>query len=343
MKTELYNQILTAMKNIVYSELNQDNLYDLLQDNHGIDNPYHQEGSFLTHLNLVKEQAELLYPDDEILHIACFLHDVGKPFCKVYDSETNKTYFRGHESYSVFVAYDVIKYLINNFNFEISRFDLLRILSLIQRHADPYSLGIKKLVSRYTRAEYNDLIKIHRCDSLGRTPAKDPIIYDINLFKEKFEFNPSFDNKIIYMIGIPNSGKSTYIKELTKFNDFKVISRDDIIMNLSNTDDYNKAFNEVNQDLVDSEYNKLYNLYMQNKENFIIDKTNTTYKTRNKNIKEFNSHKIGICFCIGLSEILKRNNLRTNKKLNLSVINKFMTQFQFPYSNEFETIYYVFE
>ena len=121
MKTELYNQILTAMKNIVYSELNQDNLYDLLQDNHGIDNPYHQEGSFLTHLNLVKEQAELLYPDDEILHIACFLHDVGKPFCKVYEPESGKTYFRGHESYSVFVAYDVIKYLINNFNFEINK------------------------------------------------------------------------------------------------------------------------------------------------------------------------------------------------------------------------------
>ena len=50
---------------------------------------------------------------------------------------------------------------------------------------------------------------------------------------------------VMLLVGPPLSGKSTWIRQ--NFTDTQVISRDEIVMELAGTRDYNKAFSEVNQ------------------------------------------------------------------------------------------------
>lgn len=75
--------------------------------------------------------------------------------------------------------------------------------------------------------------------------------------------------EIIVMVGTPLSGKSTYVKN--NYPHYKVISRDDIIMELSNSDNYNDAWLNVDQKLVDKIYNERLNTLLSNNENIVID------------------------------------------------------------------------
>ena len=55
--------------------------------------------------------------------------------------------------------------------------------------------------------------------------------------------------KIFILIGVPMSGKSTWVRE--NHPDTKVISRDDIVLEVHQSNDYNRAFKEVNHKEVD--------------------------------------------------------------------------------------------
>ena len=307
----------------IFKELNYNNisLFDMLQTDHG-DSPYHKEGSILTHLEMVYNKAVELYPDDQDLHIACFLHDVGKPFCKFYDTEANKTRFNGHESFSVFVALDVLNKLNIDMNKE-------RILKLIQRHADPYKYSLKNLKKLYDKETYKDVIKIHTCDTLGRIPAKEPVIYDINGFKDSFDI-PVRATKISLMVGPQCSGKSTYLR----YYGNNVISRDEIIELMFPKLNYNEAFKQADQDLVNKCFEVMVQKYYKDFNYIVIDKMHLTVKSRRYNLKAmYDTNTI----VVGLKTLLERNNKRAGKQINKDVIFDSLKRFQFVYPGELIT------
>lgn len=303
----------------IFKELNYNNvsLFDMLQTDHG-DSPYHKEGSILTHLEMVYNKAVELYPDDRDLHIACFLHDVGKPFCKFFDTEANKTRFDGHESFSVFVALDILNKLNININKE-------RILKLIQRHADPYKYSLKNLKKLYNKETYKDVIKIHTCDSLGRMPEKEPVIYDINEFRDSFEFNQNIKH-ITLMVGPQCSGKSTYLKYYAN-----VVSRDEIIELMFPKLNYNEAFKQADQDLVNKCFEVMLQKYYKDFNYIVIDKMHLTVKSRRYNLKAmYDTNTI----VIGLKTLLERNYNRKGKQINKDIIFDALKRFQFVYPGE---------
>ena len=54
---------------------------------------------------------------------------------------------------------------------------------------------------------------------------------------------------VILLVGVPLSGKSTWIRN--NHPTTRIVSRDELVMEVYGSDDYNTAFKEVNQKDVD--------------------------------------------------------------------------------------------
>ena len=144
---------------------------------------------------------------------------------------------------------------------------------------------------------------------------------------------------LILLIGHPLVGKSTFIKNKLNNLDFNLISRDNIIFELSSTNEYNKAWDEVNHKEVDHILNERIDNSIINNESVVIDMTNLTKKRRKGFINRFNGYyKVGILFDILPSdEIKSRNEKRNNeesKYINESIINTMISSYQIPTKEE---------
>ncbi len=144
---------------------------------------------------------------------------------------------------------------------------------------------------------------------------------------------------LILLIGHPLVGKSTFIKNKLNNLDFNLISRDNIMLELSSTKEYNKAWDEVNHKEVDRILNKRIDNSILNNESVVIDMTNLTKKRRKGFINRFNDYyKVGILFDILSSdEIKSRNEKRNNeesKYINESIINTMISSYQTPTKEE---------
>jgi predicted kinase len=125
-------------------------------------------------------------------------------------------------------------------------------------------------------------------------------------------------SQVILLVGPPLSGKDTYLKTI-HFSSFTKISRDDILMNLSDSDNYSDAFKKIDQSIVDRTLNDKIIDSVSNKDNVIINMTNLSKRGRRKHLSKFPSpiyEKIAIVFPkLELDEYLRRNDKR-NKEEN---------------------------
>jgi predicted kinase len=119
------------------------------------------------------------------------------------------------------------------------------------------------------------------------------------------------DPYVLLLVGPPLSGKTFYIKR--NYPDTKVISRDDLVMEVYGSDNYSEAFKNVNQKEVD----RLLDLRLKdanlNKENVIVDMTNLSPKRRKQTLRYFSNDydKVAIAFPILEDvEYSERNNMR---------------------------------
>ena len=143
---------------------------------------------------------------------------------------------------------------------------------------------------------------------------------------------------VIILSGIPMSGKTTWIKE--NYPDTKTISRDEIVMEVYGSRNYNDAFRNVDQKKVDKVLrDRLTQANLAN-ENVIVDMTNLTAKTRAKNLSYFsdNFYKVLVALPIlDSSEYKRRNELRMineNKFIPYNVINSMINTYQLPTDSE---------
>ena len=136
------------------------------------------------------------------------------------------------------------------------------------------------------------------------------------------------------LIGPTLSGKSTYIRN--NYPNVEVISRDEIVMEVFGSRDYNLAFKEVDQKEVDRVLASRLKEANDSKTNVIIDMTNMTVKRRMATLRNFDKDfsRIAVIFPIlSDEEYIKRNidrNSKENKWIPPFVIKSMIDSYQEP-------------
>jgi len=137
---------------------------------------------------------------------------------------------------------------------------------------------------------------------------------------------------VIILIGPPLSGKSTWIRN--NFPTTDVISRDEIVMEVYGSRNYDDAFKNVNQKQVDRVLHERLTEANKAKKNVIIDMTHMASKRRRQNLDYFSDdyYKLGVIFPIlSEEEYTRRNNKRIeeeNKNLPMHIVKNMISSYQ---------------
>lgn len=117
---------------------------------------------------------------------------------------------------------------------------------------------------------------------------------------------------IIILIGPPLSGKDTALRQLELPEDTVIVSRDQILLDVYGSDDYDLAFKNVNQKEVDRVLVSTIVEASKANKNVIINMTNMTRKRRMFNLDFFddNYNKIAVIFPILDNAEYERRNLK---------------------------------
>jgi predicted kinase len=143
---------------------------------------------------------------------------------------------------------------------------------------------------------------------------------------------------VILLVGPTLSGKSLWIRD--NYSGVNVISRDEIVMEVAGTRDYNKAFEIVDQKLVDKILQERLSTANIDKISTIVDMTNMTKKRRLQTLRYFSDdfYKIAVVFPILSSEEYERRNILRNSEENKwippHVIQSMIDSYQMPTEEE---------
>lgn len=141
---------------------------------------------------------------------------------------------------------------------------------------------------------------------------------------------------VLVLVSPPLGGKSFFCEKYKEEIDKNVIiiSRDEILFELSDTTDYNLAFKCVKQSLVDKILKERLIEADNNEQNVIIDMDHVTIKSRNDSIKYFskNYNKVAVIFPIlSDSEYHNRNKsrmLKECKKISMSIVKRMINCYE---------------
>lgn len=137
-----------------------------------------------------------------------------------------------------------------------------------------------------------------------------------SLIEIRNELGDSSKQYAVLLIGLPLSGKDTFLKELN-FKNWLTISRDSIVLEESNGLPYNEAYRVVDSKKIDKIFNKKLLLASVEKQSVFINITHLSKKRRAKTIRYFYaSHKIiGILFpSFSIEQYRIRNMQRNNEQ-----------------------------
>lgn len=139
--------------------------------------------------------------------------------------------------------------------------------------------------------------------------------------------------ELIMMVGMPCSGKSTFIEKFSnKFNDYIVISTDNIIEDRA--EKQGKTYNEIFKDEIKSatkEMNERLAQAIQNGDNIIWDQTNLTVKSRKSKLSGIpkDYQKVAMYVETDLKTIKDRN-VRPGKIIPESVLDNMWGSIEVP-------------
>jgi len=307
---------------------------------HGIDkfkpSKYHLEGDVWTHTMMVLGHAQT-----ELGSVAALLHDIGKPFTRIVKDET-RTIFSCHEGFGFFMLNDILPV------FDLSPEEETIIKTVVALHGSFRSGDLNEFIE-YTYGLDEDtitvLVDLLNSDSNGRINFDSGIwshdIEDVlySGYREFFVSHMNDENSrktktVTFLIGLPGSGKSTYLSE----NDLgKVLSRDDIIEMHGKGKTYEDKYAFFEKSRNKQELNVLFDkkvieLY-SNKDDVVVDMTNIRESLRNKLLKKFRKRGFkakAVVFSTSINECINRNTQRKGKVIDEYVIKNNASHFKFP-------------
>jgi predicted kinase len=140
----------------------------------------------------------------------------------------------------------------------------------------------------------------------------------------------------LMLVGIPCSGKSTYVNKLKTipyWSNAVILSTDAYIEKVAQ--EHNTTYREIFEDCIDEATRQLELAFIEAKDkgkNIIYDQTNISRKTRKKKLSKLPSlYARGVIyFDITLEEALRRNENREGKYIPKSVLKRMYHQFEVP-------------
>lgn len=292
-----------------------------------------------------------------------------------------KTHFRGHEGISFYKAQDVLKKM--NEDGIVTANEIQEILTIISLHGtlfdsirDGAEFKPEKVAKKWhnKKETFEKFVKQVRYDSTGRfSPSQDArsatgSALGTTLYGDEFAsalMDEDFHrtkvlpkNSITVLVGVPLSGKSTWIAE-NVYGDTVVISRDQTLMDFGQLKygsptkgDPKLTYSEIWKKMTDDDNKQVdrmirnqYEIAIASGLDVVIDMTNVSKKSRGKwlnNIKGY--HKKAVIFATGYEEIMKRNDARneaTGKFIPKFVIHNMMKAFMVPMHDEVDHITFV--
>ena len=130
-------------------------------------------------------------------------------------------------------------------------------------------------------------------------------------------------NKLYVLVGVPGSGKSTWIKNQIWAKDIPVVSTDRFVEKYA--EKQGKTYSEVFQEYMPIAVRLMANqvlICQANKKDLIWDQTSTTIATRAKKIKMLpDYYKIAVVFKIPeMEELMRRLNSRPGKEIPWAIV-----------------------
>lgn len=143
--------------------------------------------------------------------------------------------------------------------------------------------------------------------------------------------------KVIVLVGVPLSGKSTFIRE--NYPDAFIVSRDQLVMDVFGSDDYSTAFKEVDHKEVDRQLDLRFK-EASTKDLVVIDMTNLVPKRRSSNLRYFGLDWVKEAYVFPFlsddeySERNDRRNKLENKFIPMGVIKSMISSYVEPTLDE---------
>lgn len=345
------------------------------------DNIYHEEQTVLEHIEMVMDKVERFFRKDKNyidLLVGAMLHDIGKIYARKENDEKQIVHFYNHEHIGFYHASQVLSDLCKSEEFnivfkdkrdfiEIDGYELnrLNVLKIVSFH-DIYKYNSKEILNKYRWISIL-LLKFGICDNHGRISNykrsyNHQFISDIKSVNNRIwpNMDPDLDNRreLIFVIGLPRSGKSTYCKQ--NFKENEILNRDYFIENNPFVNiDYNSNWAYLVKNNLQKEIDKLYDkrfLEMIRDENIskvVIDKVNLNKSSRSKllsgNVSNFNKEdreklknmkKVAVIMTTPYEECVSRGMNKSDKCIDRYVMDDFVSKSCIPDYSEFDRIIY---
>lgn len=141
------------------------------------------------------------------------------------------------------------------------------------------------------------------------------------------------DKNLILMVGVALSGKSTLINKIKDHID-TIISRDDIVLEMSNGLSYSEAFGKVNQKKVSKELKRRIDEASKSDGNIVIDMMNHRSKSRRSHLSKFDGFvKIALIVDCPTYEVLLERNEKRNREEGKFIPENVLSQMLSSYSS----------
>jgi predicted kinase len=150
--------------------------------------------------------------------------------------------------------------------------------------------------------------------------------------------------KLYVLVGVPGSGKSTWVANQDWAKDCAYISTDKIVDDCAKK--LGKTYSEVFDDVMPNAVNIMISevvLAKEQAQDIIWDQTSTTVASRKRKFNMLpDYHAIAVVFCCpDLAELMRRLNSRPGKIIPLDVVEGMIKNFEVPSAEEgFKEIWY---
>ena len=152
----------------------------------------------------------------------------------------------------------------------------------------------------------------------------------------QLNFNPFSTPTVFVTVGLPYSGKSTYIKKDNVLRKLQIVDTDSFIENRAKM--MGKTYQDVFKKTIGSASDRMkvmLDLYYRFKQSFIIDQTNLSVEKRERLIKQAKENNYKVVALVfekapNDDELEKRVKMRSDKKIPMNVIKQMSEKFVRP-------------